>query len=596
MSSTHLRRLCALVPTLLAALTGPLWADATLALSDLPAMVQSGTALPVRVDVQGATPGQLLTVTAWIGTRQAFTMEKAMEAPGEAVSLSIPVQALPAAEDLWLEAQCGPARTARRKVRLIPVPALGDLGLEDKDASAPPAGKKWKSSSSSSSSSPVPCQLASLPDDTLEKVAGFAGTGHLRYLSKSLNRIAEMATRELTIQGEMDDKELLALVRKHPHVDTLTLGFTPNLSPFGTLEALAECRQLRTLVLCSNQLNFFHIKELFDRNENLVGLRLPESLGCGETGWSILGGELTDAQLALLPERMEELEFESNDVRDETIRRFSRLRKLTLSNNGTSFHGNELPASLTSLRIRECDVFTGRRLPAGLLELNLTTVPRVTDFGLLPNLRSLTILDLAGHQEAALATLLRNAPLLTRVELDRHSPDLIAALPAGLTDLWLREDQQPTSLPSRAFARFTRLELLCVHSSLTFSGLDLPLSLKSLRVKGCPDLRAEDLRPLRLTRMEVEGCDGFTFRGLPATLRELWVSGCPKVTAPLFLAALGDLPSLEHITITEAGDWRLEAAPVLAHPTLKSIDYGPLDDALPFWERPEAAWPNEEIK
>jgi|GEM_PF-4726445 len=112
------------------------------------------------------------------------------------------------------------------------------------------------------------------------------------------------------------------------------------------------------------------------------------------------------------------------------------------------------------------------------------------------------------------------------------------------------------------------------------------MSLRSLGVKGCPDLRAEALWPLRLTRLEVEGCEGFAFHGLPATLRELWVSRCPKVTPSGFLAALGDLPSLEHITLTEAEGWQMDEAPLLAHPTLQSIDCGPLYFASPFWERP----------
>jgi|GEM_PF-5229430 len=138
MPSPHPGRLRAFVPALFAALAGPLRAEVTLALKDPPAMIQSGTALPVQVDVQGAAPGQFLTVTAWIGSRQAYALEQTLEAPGGAVSLSIPLQALPAAEDLWIEARCGPARTASRKVRVMPVPSFGDLGLEGKDAGSPP--------------------------------------------------------------------------------------------------------------------------------------------------------------------------------------------------------------------------------------------------------------------------------------------------------------------------------------------------------------------------------------------------------------------------------------------------------------------------
>ncbi len=490
-------------------------------------------------------------------------------------------------------------RPVPRKIPLIAQPEFGDIGMEAPEAPAP-SGRRGKAASSSSTSSTVPCGLAALPVDALVTIADFTGPGALRYLSERLNEVAETATRQLTIRGEIDDEDLHALILKHPHVETLAFGFTPHLSPKGILAALAHCRQLRTLVVGDSlKLTFPLIKAIIDTHDQLVCLRITNDLEPAAEDRMLRVDMLTDAQLALLPERMEELEFPADDVRDETLRRFQGLRRLAVSNNIRSFHGDDLPAGLTSLRITACWAFTGRRLPAGLEELHLKTVFTAPDFGPLPRLRTLSVLNWAANLKEALVTLWKNTPSLTRVELDSHAPDLISALPASLTELRIQGDPERGMLPDGAFARLARLEHLSVAGSATFSGQGLPLSLRCLEIRDCPNLTREALGPLLLTRLAVEESGGFTCFGLPATLRDLRVEACPGVTMPLMLTALPGLPNLAHLAITEARGTALTAlveakegpmdeALLRAHPTLLTLVHAPDPHSEFTWQRPAA--------
>jgi hypothetical protein len=566
----HLHRPAPIVLAILLAVAAParLLAAVTLTLKGLPAMIQSGTSLPVQVEVQGAEPGKTVTVTAWVRDQEIFRLDKVLPGPRD-LAFSIPVPGLSGGSTLVVQARCEGAWSAPRVIQVFPSPGDPDAAPSGSKRSRLPAHPGSASAAAAAAGGGDLHSLSALPQALKVHVGRF--TGDLRYVDKSLNAAAQEATAHLTISGPTNDADLLKLLQNHRWIRFITFGDTPDLSPRGIIEALKACTRLVQLVNNGNKLKFTHILELAQTHDSLVNL----IIGARE--------DIRDEEIAALPERMQCLRFRSTTVRDETLSRFQDLRLLNLT-EGARLKGDRLPPGMMYLTLSNCRGFIGKDLPTGLRTLIIINAPAFEGPILLPRMVDLRIKGCPGMTSARLLEAVKGAPLLTHLWTDVADRDLIGALPDGMIVLSFSHAR---GVPDGAFVRFTCLENLELADFQDFTSAHLPPSLRRLVVARCPKFQSELLGTVPLTSLVSLDCREFTSMGLPGSLTDLSVVNCPKVTLPAMMTTLGHLARLQHLKFT--GWMNLEADPALflAHPTLRQVEYSRVPGALLIvWRRP----------
>lgn len=562
MSSSRLLRLRAFVPALL--LGAPLAAN--LVLRPPPAMVQSGTALAVEVEVAGPLSSGVITLVAWQGDVEVYRSERPL-AGGPLETFAMPIPPMAVAQELVVQAMAGTVSSSPAAFLLIPA-GPDPVPREDKEE-APAATKRSRGLEPASSSSAPLDRLTALPSGLARQVASFTGPDPLRYLNRKLNQEAQFATASLTIEGDLNNAELTRLLNNHRMIRAIVFGETPNLSPKGIIRALGPCQRLATLHIKGRKLGFAQVKDILDSHPTIVNLDLGDR------------DDFMDEEVRTLPERLENLSLLSVQLGDETLLRFRNLKRLHLT-NCPAFTGQRLPAGLQELHVLKCHDFTGRDLPVTLWGLHVVGANAFVCPTGLPALRELTVIKCPAASAEGLREAVRAAPGLQAFSTDKEVGLLLEALPAGVQDLQLLYAGKV--LPG-GFAKFTQLRSLTIQAAHGFTGAQLPESLVSLTVASCLPFGSHPL-PAQLESLTVLGCPGFSGQGLPGSLHSLKVKLSPGFPLPALMTLVDQLKGLRHVALYGVRPEALDADRLQAHPALLEINHVSNGGTTPLFLRP----------